>query len=161
MTNLQFFCLKHYSRSGLRCINFVHADCCIQISHQRYISAVIHTALLNNARKVGRLVLSRTSCYNSNLNNIYSHWPHLYFYYRNVMYYTAVRHWNSRRYSLQQPKSRLSTATKPFLTSKQPAQRWTNGESRWFCMQDIIHKYITVRTDSNWSPTKGILDGSK
>jgi hypothetical protein len=44
-------------------VNFVHADCCIQICYQRYISAVIHTALLNNVRKVGRLVLSRTSCY--------------------------------------------------------------------------------------------------
>jgi hypothetical protein len=43
-------------------INFVHADYCSQISHQRYISAVIHTALLNNVRKVDRLVLSRTSC---------------------------------------------------------------------------------------------------
>jgi hypothetical protein len=31
-------------------INFVHADCCIQVSHQWYISAVIHTAL-NNVRK--------------------------------------------------------------------------------------------------------------
>jgi hypothetical protein len=38
-------------------INFVHAVYCIQISHQRHISAVIHTALLNNVRKVGRLVL--------------------------------------------------------------------------------------------------------
>jgi hypothetical protein len=35
---------------------------CIQISHQRYISAVIHTAVLNNVRKVCRLVLSRTPC---------------------------------------------------------------------------------------------------
>jgi hypothetical protein len=51
-----------YSYSGLRCINFVHADYSIQISHQRYISAVIHTALLNNVRKVSRLVLYRTSC---------------------------------------------------------------------------------------------------
>jgi hypothetical protein len=49
-------------------INFVHADYCIQISHQRYISAVIHTALLNNVRKVGRLVLSRTSCFFSNIH---------------------------------------------------------------------------------------------
>jgi hypothetical protein len=38
---------------------------CIQISHQRYISAVIHTALLNNVRKVGRLVLSRSYCFTS------------------------------------------------------------------------------------------------
>jgi hypothetical protein len=30
---------------------------------QLYISAVIHTALLNNVRKAGRLVLPRTSCY--------------------------------------------------------------------------------------------------
>jgi hypothetical protein len=51
-----------YSCSGLRCINFFHSDYCIQISYQRYISAVIHKALLNNVRKVGRLVLSRTSC---------------------------------------------------------------------------------------------------
>jgi hypothetical protein len=34
---------------------------CIQIFHQRLISAAIRTALLNNVRKAGRLVLSRTS----------------------------------------------------------------------------------------------------
>jgi hypothetical protein len=39
---------------------------------QQYISAVIHTALLNNVRKVGRLVLSRTSCCNIYMDGA---WP--------------------------------------------------------------------------------------
>jgi hypothetical protein len=52
-----------YSRSGLRCINFVHANYCIQISHQLYVSTVIHPVLLNNVRKEGRLILSRTSSF--------------------------------------------------------------------------------------------------
>jgi hypothetical protein len=65
-----------YSCSGLLCINFVHADRCIQISHQRYISAVIHTALLSNIRTVGRLVLSRTSCLklSSSFNRFIKHY---------------------------------------------------------------------------------------
>jgi hypothetical protein len=47
---------------------------CFQISHQRYISAVIHTALLNNVRKVGKLVLSRTSCKNDAI--LYQGWTY-------------------------------------------------------------------------------------
>jgi hypothetical protein len=66
-----------YSCPGLRCINVVHADYCIQISHQRYISPVIHTAFLNNVRKVGRLVLSRTSCLLLSVSGLRAGWNYI------------------------------------------------------------------------------------
>jgi hypothetical protein len=56
----------HVIEGGLDVVHFNPVPSSIsecQISHQWCISAIIHTALLNNVMKVGRLVLSRTSCF--------------------------------------------------------------------------------------------------
>jgi hypothetical protein len=59
MTNLQFFCLKHYFVRGSVSI-WEQLPTKIMLGQTLVLMQMI---FLNNVRKVGRLVLSRTSCY--------------------------------------------------------------------------------------------------
>jgi hypothetical protein len=60
MTNLQFFCLKHYFVCGSVCF-YTGTELPTKVMLGQTL-VLMQMTFLNNVRKVGRLVLSRTSC---------------------------------------------------------------------------------------------------